>query len=90
MEVGPRKFVCGRKKKFGLNVQDTCDAFLDVEIAHCWCDATSDYLAFVTSELKSKIKKPGFLTEGLVRFSDNMYVSNDYKSLRRPPPVPRK
>ena len=60
-------------------MQATCDArgrFLDVEIAHP--GATSDYLAFVTSELKSKVEKPGFLAKGLVLFGDNAYVSNDY------------
>jgi hypothetical protein len=34
---GPRKFFCGRKKKFGLNMQATCDSngrFLDVDIQH--------------------------------------------------------
>ncbi|EJK44605.1 hypothetical protein THAOC_36845 [Thalassiosira oceanica] len=33
--IGPKKFFCGRKKKFGLNMQGVCDArgyFLDVEI----------------------------------------------------------
>ena len=35
IRIGPKKFFCGRKKKFGLNMQGVCDArgyFLDVEI----------------------------------------------------------
>ena len=37
MGIGGKKFFCGRKKKFGLNMQAVCDArrrFLDVEIGH--------------------------------------------------------
>lgn len=50
VQCGAKKFFCGRKKKFGFNMQGTCDArgrFLDVSINHP--GATSDYLAFVTS-----------------------------------------
>jgi hypothetical protein len=50
---GPKKFFCGRKQKFGLNMQATCDAngrFLDVSICHP--GATSDFLAFSMSPLK--------------------------------------
>ena len=46
------QFLCGQKYKFGLNMQCVCDAnwkFLDVSIKHR--GATSDYLAFMTSEL---------------------------------------
>jgi hypothetical protein len=59
---GPKKFYCGRKHKFGLNMQATCDAegkFLDVSIAHP--ASTSDFLAFSTSSLQKKIERPGFL-----------------------------
>jgi hypothetical protein len=76
---GPKKFFCGRKKKFGLNMQATCDArarFLDVSICHP--GSTSDYLAFATSPLKHKLERPGFLAPGLVLFGDNAYVNTNY------------
>jgi DDE superfamily endonuclease len=68
-ECGPKKFFCGRKHKFGLNMQATCDAdgmFLDVSIAHP--ASTSDFLAFSTSSLQKKIETPGFLAPGLCIF----------------------
>jgi DDE superfamily endonuclease len=53
--VGPKKFFCGRKHKFGLNLQGTCDAenrFIDVSINHP--ASTSDFLAFSTLSLYHK------------------------------------
>ena len=76
---GAKKFMCGRKKKCGLNMQGTCDArgsFLDVSISHP--GSTSDYLAFMTSPLRHKLEEPGFLAPGLVLFGDNAYVNNKY------------
>jgi DDE superfamily endonuclease len=78
-ECGPKKFFCGRKHKFGLNMQATCDAdgmFLDVSIAHP--ASTSDFLAFSTSSLQKKIETPGFLAPGLCIFGDLAYVNNGY------------
>jgi DDE superfamily endonuclease len=78
-ECGPKKFFCGRKHKFGLNLQATCDAdgkFLDVSISHP--ASTSDFLAFSTSKLQKKIETPGFLAEGLCIFGDAAYVNNEY------------
>jgi DDE superfamily endonuclease len=47
---GQKKFFCGQKKKFGVNLQAVCDSnskFLDVSIGlPGW---TSDYLVFTTS-----------------------------------------
>jgi hypothetical protein len=51
-KCGPMKFMCGRKKKFGLNLQGVCGVegrFIDVSIGHP--ASTSDYLAFSTSKL---------------------------------------
>ena len=61
-KVGVKKFYCGRKNKFGLNLQGACDVkgrHLDVTIGHP--GSTSDYLAFVTSKLHAKLETPGFL-----------------------------
>jgi DDE superfamily endonuclease len=80
MQCGPKKFFCGgRKKKFGLNMQGTCDVkgrFLDVSIYHP--GSTSDYLAFVTSPLFHKLEQPGFLAPGLAIFGDGAYSANRY------------
>ena len=84
--IGGKKFFCGRKKKFGLNMQATCDArrrFLDVEIRHP--GSTSDYLAFAVSSLHHKmegnnlhaIDQP-FLKPGLALYGDNAYVNTSY------------
>lgn len=52
--IGPKKFFCGRKKKFGIMLQAVCDSkrrFIDVAVGHP--GATSDYLNFVTTLLAS-------------------------------------
>ena len=79
IKFGPAKFFCGRKKKFGLNMQAVCDAegrFLDVEIEYP--GSTSDFFAFEQSELKSLIERDGFLRPGLCLFGDNAYVNSPY------------
>jgi hypothetical protein len=76
---GPKKFFCGRKHKFGLNMQGVCDAdgkFLDVSIGHP--ASTSDFLAFTTSDFHKKIETPGYLSPGLCVFGDSAYVNNSY------------
>jgi DDE superfamily endonuclease len=76
---GAKKFYCGRKHKFGLNLQGTCDSrgrFLDVSIGHP--ASTSDFLAFTTSSFHKKIETPGFLAPGLCIFGDSAYVTNGY------------
>jgi hypothetical protein len=76
---GPKKFFCGRKKKFGLNMQAVCDAqgrYLDISICHP--GATSDYLSFFTSPLKHKLEQSGFLAPGLCLFGDAAYVNTQY------------
>jgi DDE superfamily endonuclease len=77
--VGAKKFFCGRKHKFGMNFQGTCDArgrFVDISIRHP--ASTSDFLAFSTSTFQSKIERPGFLAPGLCIFGDAAYVNNGY------------
>ncbi len=78
VKCGAKKFFCGRKKKFGLNMQGVCDlrgCFLDICIQHP--GATSDYLAFITSPLKYKLETPEFLGPGLALYGDNAYVNNE-------------
>ena len=85
--IGPKKFFCGRKKKFGLNMQGVCDSrgyFLDVEIR--FPGAASDFFAFDESSLKKKLEKEGFLGNArsarfggkLCLFGDNAYVQTPY------------
>jgi hypothetical protein len=78
-DCGPGRFYCGRKKKYGLNFMATCDdkcRFLDIEIRHP--GSASDYLAFATSHLKTKLEEPGFLAPGLVIFGDNGCFSQQH------------
>ena len=70
--------MCGRKGKFGLNMQGACDAkgrFLDISIGYP--GSTSDYLAFATSSLRTKLEK-GVLALGLVICGDSACVSNEH------------
>lgn len=76
---GEAKFFCGRKKKYGLNLMATCDArgyFLDVEIM--FPGSTSDFYAFLNSQLREKLERPGFLANGLCLYGDNAYVNSPY------------
>ena len=76
---GEMKYFCGRKKKFGLNMQAVCDSdkkFLDVEIS--FPGATSDYFAFYHSKIKQDLEKENFLYPGLCLFGDNAYVNTPY------------
>jgi hypothetical protein len=76
---GPKKFFCGRKRKFGLNMQGVCDSkcrFVDIHVKQP--GATSDYLAFNCLELKGLLERPGFLAPGLCLFGDNAYMNTTY------------
>jgi DDE superfamily endonuclease len=77
--VASKRFFCGRKHKFGLNMQGTCDSecrFLDVSIKHA--ASTSDFLAFTTSSLYRQLEQPDFLAPGLSLFGDLAYVNCRY------------
>jgi hypothetical protein len=79
---GSVKFFCGRKHKFGLNLQGTCDSegcFLDVCIGHP--ASTSDYLSFATSSFKAKLEILVSLAPGLCIFGDNAYVNCSYMAM---------
>jgi hypothetical protein len=78
--VGPKKFFCGRKKKYGITLQGICDhnrKFLDIEMGHP--SSTSDYLGFTTSEIhKLLLMNIDFLAPNLTFFGDNAYVSTEF------------
>jgi hypothetical protein len=73
------KFYCGRKGKYGRNMQAVCDArkmFLDMSSQNP--GSVSDYLAFITSDLKHNLATEGFLAENLCIYGDNAYINNDF------------
>jgi DDE superfamily endonuclease len=74
-----KSFFCGRKKKFGLNMQAVCDAqwrLLDVYIGHP--GSTPNFLSFMTSPLHCHLEEPNFLHLDLCLFGDNAYVNTNY------------
>ena len=76
--VGQKKFLCGRKNKFGLNCQavsDVCGQILDILIMYC--GLSSDCLAFEASNLHTWLEN-GLLVDGLVLFRDNAYLKKVY------------
>jgi DDE superfamily endonuclease len=78
-QCGAKKFFCGRKSKFGLNLQACCDSdgcFLGVCLYHP--GSTYDFLSFSTSSLYKKMEQPGFLADGLCLFGDSAYVNCRY------------
>jgi DDE superfamily endonuclease len=90
-KCGSKSFYCGRKSKFGLNMQGVCNAegkFLAVWIIHP--AASSDYISLLRSTFYHKIAAPGYLAPDCVIFGDNAYVSSDfmvtpYKNVRAGP-----
>lgn len=76
---GQKKFYCGRKNKYGLNMQAVCDhhgRFLDVSIVYG--GSSSDLLAFEASELYGRLKNDQVLAPGLCLFGDNAYVNSSF------------
>jgi hypothetical protein len=74
----PGKFMCGRKKKYGLNCQAVCDVrgrFLDISILYP--GSTSDCLAFEGISLFQKLEE-GILAPGLCISGDNAYLNTPY------------
>ena len=75
--VGQKKFLCGRKHKFGLNCQAVCDVrgrILDMSITYG--GSSSDCLAFEASDLYKRLEN-GLLRSGLVLFGDNAYLNSN-------------
>ena len=84
MEVGVdnRKFYCGRKGKFGLNLQAVCDArhrFTYISLQHP--ASASDYLAFVTSSLYRQLTEGEGIPQGYCLYGDNAYVNESYMAV---------
>ena len=68
-KCGQIKFCCGRKKKFGLNLQGVCDAFgrfLNANVKHP--GSTGDCLAFMASPLKNKQESKVLLNNECICF----------------------
>ena len=83
--IGSKKFFCGRKHKYGLNLQAVCDhmcRFLDISIIYG--GSSSDLLAFENSFIKNMMENPDFLAEGLCFFGDNAYVNRSYMATPYP------
>jgi DDE superfamily endonuclease len=60
-------------------MQVVCNAkrrFLDVYIGHP--GATSDFLSFMTSPLRTRLEQSNYLHPGLRLFGDNAYVNTNY------------
>jgi hypothetical protein len=80
--VGSGRFYCGRKGKYGLNMQAVCDSrrrFLDISIRHP--ASASDFLAFVTSNLYESLTNQNVLAPGLALYGDNAYVNTSYMAV---------
>ncbi len=76
---GPGKFYCGRKKKFGVQIQAVCDQkrrFLDVDCFHP--GSASDFSMWRDCSLRKMVETDGFLAPGYVLFGDNAYVNTAY------------
>ena len=82
--VGQKKFLCGRKHKFGLNCQAVCNVrgrILDISITYG--GSSSDCLAFEASELYTRLEN-GLLLPGLVLFGDNAFLNSAYMATPYP------
>ena len=78
MEVGvdDGKFYCGRKGKFGLNLQAVCDArrcFTYISLQHP--ASASNYLAFITSSFYGQLTEGEGIPQGYCLYGDNTYVN---------------
>ena len=83
-KVDHKKFMCGRKNKFGLNCQAVCDVrgrFLDISITYG--GSSSDCLAFENSNLYKRLMD-GILLDGLVIFGDNAYLNSSFMATPYP------
>ena len=80
--VDSGKFYCGRKCKFGLNLQGVCDAhqlFTYFSVQHP--ASASDYLSFIMSSLYQQLTQGSGLPNGYCLYGDNAYVNESYMSV---------
>ena len=84
-KCGEAQYKCHRKDKFGMNLQAMCDhklRFIYIDIK--WPGSTSDYLAWVTSDLCHDLdantcnKK---LLAGMTIVGDNAYIKKKYMAV---------
>jgi hypothetical protein len=83
--VGQKKFLCGRKNKFGLNCQAVCDVqgqIIDISITYG--GSSSDCLAFESSDLYKRMEDGLLSDTGLVLFGDNAYLNTKYMTTPYP------
>ena len=84
-KCGEKNFKCSRKDKFGLNLQAICDhrlKFTWIDIR--WPGATSDYMAWVTSDLCHKLETTELLLKDKCIVGDNAYIKKKYvRSIER-------
>jgi hypothetical protein len=83
-KVDQKKYLCGRKHKFGLNCQAVCDLrgrFLDMSITYG--GSSSDCLAFEDSNLYKRLED-GLLKHGYVLFGDNAYLNSFFMATPYP------
>jgi hypothetical protein len=80
MDIGcdTGKFMCGRKKKYGLICQAVCDIRgLILDISIMYPGSTSDCLAFKGMSLFRDLEEE-LLAPGLCLFGDNAYLNTSY------------
>ena len=76
--VDQKKFLCGRKHKYGLNCQAVSDCHGKIIDISMKCGgASADCLAFEASELHKRLEN-GLMHEGYVLFGDNAYLNTPY------------
>ena len=87
--IDQKKYLCGRKHKFGLNCQAVSDArgrFLDVSIIYG--GSTSDCLAFEGSDLYKRctrgLMKQDVGKQTFVLFGDNAYLNSSFMATPYP------
>ena len=76
---GQKTFYCGRKNKFGLNLQAVCDSqcrFLDMSLTDPGKNA--DCISFESSDLYKRLETENIMAPGLCLFGDNAYINTPY------------
>ena len=82
-KCGEAQYKCFRKDKFGMSMQAICDhklRFLWIDIQ--WPGSTSDYLAWVTSDLCHDLDKneaTNSILKGMTIVGGNAYVKRDIR-----------